>query len=166
MNYDRVIVELLDRISMLEEKTDRLEKIIAQQSFSNVNGTDGAEPKTRDKTKYIIDGRTCLKNRLVLEVVKKYVSEHSGITFDELHNVFYDKLQGSFGVVRMKTDIERQEKEQNKKVPIHVRYFYKDVNTITLDDGTEVVVSNQWGKDNIKAFVVLAKSFGYEIQEI
>jgi hypothetical protein len=98
-----------------------------------------------------------LKNRLVLEVVKKYVSEHSGITFDELHDVFYDKLQGSFGVVRMKSDIEQQKQ---------IRYFYKDEDTITLDDGTEVVVSNQWGKDNIKAFVVLAKSFGYEIQEI
>lgn len=68
----------------------------------------------------------------------------------------------------MKSDIERQEKEkkQQKKVPIHVRYFYKDADAITLDDGTEVVVSNQWGKDNIKAFVVLAKSFGYEIQEV
>lgn len=167
MNYDRVIVELLDRISLLEEKTERLEKIIAQQSSSNVTGTGGAEPKTRDKTKYIIDGRTCLKNRLVLEVVKKYVAEHSGITFDELRDIFYDKLQGSFGVVRMKSDIERQEKEQKqqKKVPIHVRYFYKDADTITLDDGAKVVVSNQWGKDNIKVFIVLAKSFGYEIQE-
>ena len=157
MNYDRVIVELLDRISLLEEKTERLEKIIAQQSSSNVTGTDGAEPKTRDKTKYIIDGRTCLKNRLVLEVVKKYVAEHAGITLDELRNVFYDKLQGSFGVVRTKSDIEQQKQ---------IRYFYKDADTITLDDGTKIVVSNQWGKDNIKAFVVLAKSFGYEIQEI
>jgi hypothetical protein len=157
MNYDRVIVELLDRISLLEEKTERLEKIIAQQSSSNVTGTGGAEPKTRDKTKYIIDGRTCLKNRLVLEVVKKYVSEHSEITFDMLRDVFYDKLQGSFGVVRMKSDIEQQKQ---------IRYFYKDEDTITLDDGTEVVVSNQWGKDNIKAFVILAKSFGYEIQEV
>ena len=157
MNYDRVIIELLDRISLLEEKTQRLEKIIAQQSSSNAIGNEGAEPKTRDKTKYIIDGRTCLKNRLVLEVVKKYVSEHAGITFDELRGVFYDKLQGSFGVVRMKSDIEQQKQ---------IRYFYKDADTITLDDGTKIVVSNQWGKDNIKAFVVLAKSFGYEIQEI
>lgn len=157
MNYDRVIIELLDRISLLEEKTQRLEKIIAQQSSSNVTETEGAEPKTRDKTKYIIDGRTCLKNRLVLEVVKKYVAEHPGITFDELRDVFYDKLQGSFGVVRMKSDIEQQKQ---------IRYFYKDEDTITLDDGTKVAVSNQWGKDNIKAFVILAKSFGYEIQEI
>lgn len=155
MNYDRVIVELLDRISLLEEKTEQLEKIIAQQSLFNATGTEGAEPKTRDKTKYIIDGRTCLKNRLVLEVVKKYVSEHSGITFDELRDVFYDKLQGSFGVVRKMEDIPDKQK---------IRYFMKEI--IELDDGTKVVVSNQWGKDNIKAFVILAKSFGYEIQEI
>lgn len=157
MNYDRVIIELLDRISLLEEKTERLEKVIALQSFANGIRSEGTGPKTRDKTKYIIDGRTCLKNRLVLEVVKKYVSEHSGITFDELRDVFYDKLQGSFGVVRVKSDIERQRQ---------IRYFYKDADAIKLDDGTEVVVSNQWGKDNIKAFVILAKSFGYEIQEI
>ena len=157
MNYDRVIVELLNRISLLEEKTERLEKVIAQQSFANATRIEGAEPKTRDKTKYIINGRTCLKNRLVLEVVNKYVSEHPGITFDELHDVFYDKLQGSFGVVRKKSDIEQQKQ---------IRYFYKDAYTIDLVDGTEVVVSNQWDKDNIKAFVILAKSFGYEIQEI
>ena len=157
MNYDRVIIELLDRISLLEEKIEQLEKIIKEQTILNTTKNEGTETKTRDKTKYIIDGRTCLKNRLVLEVVKKYVTEHSGITFNELHDVFYDKLQGSFGVVRIKSDIDQQKQ---------IRYFYRDADTITLDDGTKVVVSNQWGKDNIKAFVVLAKSFGYEIQEI
>ena len=157
MNYDRVIVELLDRISKLEEKTARLENIIAQQSFSNITGTETAEPKTRDKTKYVFDGRTCLKNRLVLEVVKKYVSEHPGITFDELQSVFYDKLQGSFGVVRPISQIKPQQQ---------IRYFYKVADILTLSDGTEIVISNQWGKDNIKAFLVLAKSLGYEIYEI
>ena len=154
MNYDRVIVELLDRISLLEEKTERLEKIIAQQSSLKATGTEGAEPKTRDKTKYIIDGRTCLKNRLVLEVVKKYVSEHSRITFDELRDVFYDKLQGSFGVVRKMEDIPDKQK---------IRYFMKEI--IELDDGIKVVVSNQWGKYNVKLFIALAKSLGYEIVE-
>ncbi len=60
-------------------------------------------------------------------------------------------------MIRTRTSIEPQKQ---------IRYFYRDADTITLDDGTKVVVSNQWGKDNIKAFVVLAKSFGYEIQEI
>ncbi len=169
MNYDRVIVELLDRISLLEEKIEQLEKNINEQTPLNTTVSKITETKTRDKTKYIIDGRICLKNRLVLEVVKKYVYEHSEIAFDKLRDVFYDKLQGSFGVVRLKADIEQQErkqKEEQKKVTISARYFFKDDDIIKLADGTEVVVSNQWGKDNIKAFVILAKSFGYEIQEI
>ena len=156
MNYDRVIVELLDRIARLEEKVDNLEKSVAQKDIptSTIIETDG--PKTRDKTKYIIDGRTCLKNRLVLEVVNKYVHEHPGITLEELQQVFFDKLQGSFGVVRKRADIEQQKQ---------VRYFYKDADTIKLEDGTKIVVSNQWGKDNIKSFIVFARSLGYEITE-
>ena len=156
MNYDRVIVELLDRIARLEEKVDNLEKSVAQKDIptSTIIETDG--PKTRDKTKYIIDGRTCLKNRLVLEVVNKYVHEHPEITFEGLQQVFFDKLQGSFGVVRKRNDIEPQKK---------IRYFFKEDDIVILADGTAVVVSNQWGKDNIKSFIVLARSLGYEITE-
>ncbi len=156
MNYDRVIIELLDRISKLEEKTDRLERALAEKKDTFML-SDPDTTKTRDKTKYMFDGRICLKNRLVLEVVKKYVSEHSPINFEELRQVFYDKLQGSFGVVREKSTIN----EQNQ-----IRYFLKEADIITMDDGTEVVVSNQWGKDNIKIFIVLAKSLGYVIKEI
>ena len=71
MNYDRVIVELLDRIARLEEKVDALEKSATQKGVSTTPIVEEDGPKTRDKTKYIIDGRTCLKNRLVLEVVNK-----------------------------------------------------------------------------------------------
>lgn len=156
MNYDRIVVELLDRIARLEEKVAVLEKTVTQKNVLAVPISDEDAHKTRDKTKYIIDGRTCLKNRLVLEVVNKYVTEHYGITFEELQQVFFDKLQGSFGVVRKKADVEPQKQ---------IRYFYKVNDTICLDDGTEVVVSNQWGKDNIKSFIVLARSLGYEITE-
>ena len=156
MNYDRVIVELLDRIARLEEKVDVLEKAAAHKGVPAVISVEGDAPKTRDKTKYIIDGRLCLKNRLVLEVVKKYVSERPNIGFDELKNVFYDKLQGSFGVIRKRNDVEPQKQ---------IRYFFKEDDTICLADGTAVVVSNQWGKDNIKSFIVLARSLGYEITE-
>jgi hypothetical protein len=92
----------------------------------------------------------------VLEIVNKYVREHSAIAFKELQTVFFDKLQGSFGVVRKRNVIEEQKQ---------IRYFCKKNDVITLDDGTEVVVSNQWGKDNIKSFIVFAKSLGYEITE-
>jgi hypothetical protein len=156
MNYDRVIVELLDRIAQLEEKVDALEKSAAQRSASSASIIEEGSPKTRDKTKYVIDGRTFLKNRLVLEVVNKYVHEHPGISFEGLQQVFFDKLQGSFGVVRKRNAIEPQKQ---------IRYFFKTDDIIYLADGTAVVVSNQWGKDNIKSFIVFAKSLGYEITE-
>ncbi len=156
MNYDRVIVELLDRISKLEEKTDRLERALAERNVASVPSNPEA-PKTRDKTKYMFDGHICLKNRLVLEIVKKYVVEHPQISFGELRSVFYDRLQGSFGVIREKSMINSQNQ---------TRYFFKEADTITLHDETQVVVSNQWGKDNIKPFIVLAKSLGYEIEEV
>ena len=156
MNYDRVIVELLDRIAQLEEKVDALEKSAAQRSASAASIIEEDSPKTRDKTKYVIDGRTFLKNRLVLEVVNKYVHEHPEITFEGLQQVFFDKLQGSFGVVRKRNDSEQQKQ---------IRYFFKRDDIIYLVDGTAVVVSNQWGKDNIKSFIVFAKSLGYEITE-
>lgn len=156
MNYDRIIIELLDRISKLEEKVDDLDKKLSnKRDYVSSSSTEGIS-KVRDKTKYIFDGYLCLKNRLVQEVVKKYVSEHQQITFDELKNIFCDKVQGSFGIVRKKDDIEPQKEN---------RYFFKEEDTIYLADNSSVVVSNQWDKDNIKAFIVLARSLGYEIEE-
>jgi hypothetical protein len=135
---------------------DALDKSSTRCGVSAAPIVEDDGPKTRDKTKYVIDGRTFLTYRLMLEVVNKYVHEHSGIAFEELQKVFFDKLQGSFGVVRKRNDIEEQKQ---------IRYFCKKNDVITLDDGTEVVVSNQWGKDNIKSFIVFAKSLGYEITE-
>ncbi|MBP5666459.1 MAG: hypothetical protein J6X87_09300 [Clostridia bacterium] len=132
---------------------DRFAALSTIKDDGNVNG----KKQGRDKTKYLFDGRVCLKNKLVLEVVRRYVDEHSEITFNELRSVFYDKLQGAFGVVRVKSNIEPKNQ---------VRYFYKVPDTIELDDGTEVVVSNQWGLNSINAFIALTKSLGYIIKEI
>lgn len=156
MNYDRIISELLNRIVNLEEKVEKLEKLLSPNKIVAVN-TASKDKNKRDKTKYIFEGRTLLKNHLVHEVVKKYVKDHPNITFDQLQQVFYDKLQGSFGVVRIKDAIEPKN---------FVRYFMKDEETLYLTDGTKVVVSNQWGKTNIIPFIVYATSLGYEINEL
>ena len=89
MNYDRVIVELLDRIARLEEKVELLEKEAKQKPSSTLQNSAKEALKTqRDKTRYVFDGRVCLKNKLVLEVVRRYVSEHPQISFEELRTVF------------------------------------------------------------------------------
>ena len=60
MNYDRVIIELLDRIVRLEEKVDILEKAVVLKDVLAASIIEEEAPKTRDKTKYIFDGHTCL----------------------------------------------------------------------------------------------------------
>ena len=154
MNYDRVIVELLDRIARLEEKVELLEKEAKQKPSSTLQNSAKEAPKTqRDKTRYVFDGRVCLKNKLVLEVVRRYVSEHPQVSFEELRTVFCDKFN-TYGVVRIRSEIDPKKQ---------IRYFYND--KITLGDNTEVVVSNQWSKLLIEDFIELARSLGYEITE-
>ena len=155
MNYDRVIVELMNRISLLEEQVTALSNRVEAAIPCSIQQKSTSKPTGRDKTKYVFEGKVCLKNRLVLEIVKRYVSEHPQINFDELREVFFDKLQGSFGVVRKKESIEEK----------RVRYFVKPDDVIKLSD-CECVVSNQWGKGNIQNILVLAKSLDYKIEAI
>ena len=118
----------------------------------------------RDKTKFKIgeNGVPLFQGRMVLEVVKRYVQEHEGVSFQELRQAFPDALSlpNKYGVVKILTE---QIQNQPRK-----RYFVND--TITLADGTVVVVSSQWGRDkgdgNIPGFVERAKALGYDVREV
>ena len=118
----------------------------------------------RDKTKFKIgeNGVPLFQGRMVLEVVKRYVQEHEGVSFQELRQAFPDALSlpNKYGVVKILTE---QIQNQPRK-----RYFVDD--TITLADGTVVVVSSQWGRDkgdgNIPGFVERAKALGYDVREV
>lgn len=184
MNYDRFIIELLDRVAVLEEKVLKLEKLIAEKDEKileheqNNNSElkdkaynktkDKINDKTRDKTRYMFEGHQCLKNKLVWRVVKKYISENNWVSFEDLKRTFPDYLQGSFGVIREISTID----------PKSIRYFMydgkdpekfkvgKEIEVLTLSDGTEIVVSNQWVKDNIKNFIKVAEALGYKIEEV
>ena len=107
MNYDRIIIELLDRVSVLEEKILKLEELIAQNNVNVINNDDNNIVKSRDKTRYFFDGHLCLKNRLVWRVVKKYIEDNKNINFEELQRIFTDNLQGSFGVIRKKNSVDK-----------------------------------------------------------
>ena len=76
--------------------------------------------------------------RFVLAVVKQYVSEHPNITLDELEERFPSYLSSSSncGIVRS-MDFVKESKDRER------RFFTKD--SIILNNGTEVVVNNQWG---------------------
>jgi hypothetical protein len=102
---------------------------------------------SKDFSKYLFEGKTYGKSRLVLAVVKKYVEDCKPSTFDELQDAFPDALQGSLGVVRRIGDVS----DKYKGIGGVKRYFVDDV--ICLASGEKVIVCTQWGVTNTEKFV-------------
>jgi hypothetical protein len=110
----------------------------------------------RDFSKYIFNGKTLGKSRLVFEVVKYYVDSHSNTSYSELELVFPKWCQGTRGVF---TTVELAQTEAEEK---RVRHLLKPEEIIQLAD-SHIVVTNQWGIGNINHFIKQASTLGYEI---
>ena len=100
----------------------------------------------RDYTKYSVKGlgENLNKRQLVFKIVKDYV-EKNNPSFDKITSVFKDEIQGSKGFIKKLAKV-KDPKRFNIKMPLKIKY------------GVEVVVSNQWGSENINVFLVLADS--------
>ena len=172
MEYNELILDMLNRIVKLEKEVEQLksERTVANVSRQEsealprlyVNSLapipeENARPQ-RDKTRYMFNGNIYLKNKLVLAVVKDYVQHNVGITGEELKRVFDKSLQGSMGVVEYEF-IARQRSNY------HVRFFAKEDEVLRLSDGNMLVCS-QWGILNIPHFLKRAAQLGYKIEEI
>ena len=115
----------------------------------------------KDFSKYIFEGNTYGKSRLVLAVVKKYVKDHQPATFDELEAAFPSRIQGSLGVVRCIEDVS----DKYKGIGGVKRYFVDDV--IVLASGEQVIVCTQFGATNTENFVEhTTKEYGYLIEKV
>ncbi len=119
--------------------------IVGEQRPSQSETDGNVTNEGRDRTKYAIDGGLPQnKRRFVLEVVRKYVDEHPGITIDELERVFPSHLSNSplNGVVRSYESVTNRMKTQPD---LKNRFLLEPEELITLSDGTKVTVYNQWG---------------------
>ena len=107
----------------------------------------------KDYTKYTVKGlgENLNKRQLVFQIVKDYV-EKIKPSYDELTAVFKDEIQGSKGFIRKAAKVE-DPKRFNTKMPLKIKY------------GVEVVVSNQWGSENILKFIELVESLGYTVEK-
>lgn len=120
--------------------------IIGENRPSFMESVDDTHVEGRERTKYAIDGGTPLnKRRFVLEVVRKYVDAHPGITLDELERVFPSRLSNSplNGVVRTYESVVNRIKTQPD---LQKRFLLEPEELITLSDGTKVTIYNQWGR--------------------
>lgn len=159
MNYDRVILELMDRVSILED-----EVVILKSNQTQSEGSEEIEPvfgtstdySGRDTTKYILDGKRYGKNRLVLAIVKKYMEEHPNTSAEQLLAIFDKSLQGSLGVVR------ELEEVKNSYADYERRFFVSPNETIDTTTGA-CAVCTQWGIANIGNMVARSKQLGIEI---
>jgi len=140
--------------------TERTECEIESQTKTNTPKTSQYSTKKsspKDHTQYKFNNQYYGKGRLVLAIIKDYVKNHPQSTYSEIESVFKKELQGSVGVIDRYDSILEKYKDVE-----HKRHFLNDV--ISLNDGEKIVVSTEWGKGNIDAFVNKAKAIGYIIE--
>lgn len=117
----------------------------------------------RDYSKYIFEGKTYGKGKLVLAVVQKYVADNPTVTFDDLQKTFPDLLQGSKGVVRLYDSVSPEDRGENGAIK---RYYVNNDEIIKLN-GLKVLVSDQWGAGNVEKFIENAiNNLNFDIQKV
>lgn len=172
MDYANIILEMLDRIKILEQEVAALKSkqgnmtAITQSKPNGLISETRFEPNAqisignkRDTTRYLFEGNVYLKNRLVLAVIKAYVREYPNTTRLKLKNVFDKSLQGSIGVV------ENIETAPTIRFDYQVRFFTRESDVIHLLDG-DMFVCTQWGIGNVPRFLGRAKELGFKIEAI
>lgn len=159
MNNERIILEMLDRIKILEDelKQIKIDLNLNKKYKSNTNIGFKTTGK-KDSTKYIFNGVRYCKNRLVFAVVKEYIKQNPKITTSELESVFDYSLQGNrnHGVIKRKEDAI-------KIKDYKIRFFADE--EIKLIDGI-VLVCTQWGIPNINNFISRAEQLNFDIKKI
>jgi hypothetical protein len=132
------------------------------QKTTVVNWESNGQQNTRDKTKYIINGKgkRLAKNRFVLELVREYLKKNPS-SFSSLQNVFLDEYQGSTGVINTLESVEIKYANKGNK-----RHFIAPDEILESSDNIKFVVCTEWGKDNINNIVDLGRKQGFEIAEV
>ena len=87
MEYNELILDMLNRIVKLEKEVELLKKKKTSSEMLPNETLVEERPVQRDKTRYMFNGNVYLKNKLVLAVVRDYISKNQAITCNELKNL-------------------------------------------------------------------------------
>jgi hypothetical protein len=116
-----------------------------------------SSPARQGTAKFMFQGEEYGQGRLVMAVINHIVEQHN-CDYKTLTEYFPDRLQGSLGVVARLSDIRD-----------HSRYFMKEDEIVTLSDGEQVAVCNQWGmgaSPNTPQFIEQARELGCSIEQL
>jgi len=127
--------------------------IVTDSYFRNVS-------RSYDRTKYVFMGGTYGKSRLVLAVIRDYVSKHPDAMFADLETKFPRHLQGSKGCFATQTEAVEIFEATN-----HKRHFIAPDEVLRLADGS-ICVCNQWGMRNIEQFLKHIHELGYIVEPL
>jgi len=157
--YDGELIDnVLQEISVMISRKNIL--IIDTPSILAESGERSEKMSTKDKTKYLFNGKILGKGKLVLEVVTEYLKRNPNSTFQDLVKKFPSDLQGSTGVINTVEFVTGKYANSSKK-----RHFMKESEILTSFDNIEFAVSTEWGIGNINKILELAEMENYEIEE-
>lgn len=147
-----------------EETPDNTENEIGQNSHYVLVKRSRPNKATngRDNTKYSIDGGTNYfgKNRIVREIIIRYLELHPKMTYRQLEQIFPDEMQGSYGVVRSVDELQEMAHDEKD---LRTRYWMSDDMLLTTADGIRFAVCNQWGSYNIPNIFRVIEKWGWNI---
>ncbi len=118
-----------------------------------------AKKSSKDYTRYLFQGNSLNKRRLVLAVVQCWIEKNKPHSIRDLARAFPQNIRSGGLFVNL---------EEAKAIYTHQeqpRHFLGDGEVISFPDATQYAVSNQWGKGNLAKFIAHAKDLGFEITE-
>lgn len=118
---------------------------------------ENKKKSNKDYSKYLFNNIKYNKRKLVLAIIKDYVTQHSPKSYEELNDVFPEDIHRGGIFCLEETAIKIYERSNIE------RHFLDYV--ITLDNGCNYVVTNQWGAETFDKFVECAVKVGYEIEQ-
>ena len=152
-HQEKILVDVQQIIPLPEVESYQIK--IKQQSEERRE----ARKSSKDYTRYLFQGNSFNKRKLVLAVIQHWVSENKPSSISELLQAFPQEIRRGGLFVP-----EQEAKEIYQRQGIY-RHFLGEGEVLEFSDSTRYAISNQWGKGNIEKFVNQSKKLGYEVEE-
>lgn len=102
------------------------------------------------------------KRSFVINVIKTYLAEHPNTTFEELKQIFPQRLAGSWS----NWPLLQNDFEYINNPEFSSRYKGKDTSIFTSGDGVKFMVLNQWDYNNLSILLPYIEGLGMTYQII